>query len=106
MTFYSIIINIQKKGKMAGTFTIFEIKNPMNSEADAILYAGVKYAGDVTLKSSDREVSGCCAVTRAVCRLYQMLRYMPVFSHRGLSPTSTDTPTLRAGSGKSSVIKL
>jgi hypothetical protein len=52
-----------KKGKMAGIFTIFEKKNPMNPEADANRNTGVKCTGDVTLKLSGREISIRCSVT-------------------------------------------
>jgi hypothetical protein len=50
---------------MAVQITIFERKDTMNPEADVNRYTGVKCTGDVTLKSSNREMFKCRTVTRA-----------------------------------------
>jgi hypothetical protein len=91
---------------MAGKFTIFEKRKPINPEADVNRYADIKFKVNVTFKSSGkgniqalhRNAADALAVSGA--SLYDRL-----FS-RGLSPTSTDTPAIRAGAGKSPVTKL
>jgi hypothetical protein len=50
---------------MTAKFAIFEQKKSMNPEPNTNRYAGVKCSGDVTLKSSEREIFKHCTVTRA-----------------------------------------
>jgi hypothetical protein len=45
-----------KKEKIAGKFTIFEKRDPINLEVDANRYAGVKCTENTTFKSSGRKI--------------------------------------------------
>jgi hypothetical protein len=49
---------------MAVQFTIFETRNQMNPESDANRYVYIKSTEDVTLESSEWEISERCSVTR------------------------------------------